>query len=94
MASMFIKHHVADFAAWKPVFDDHEAARRQSGVTAHSLHRDADDPNVVIIAFRVNDIAGAREFAASQELRAAMERAGVQGQPEFWFAEDVEDKTY
>ena len=94
MASMFVKHRVADFAAWKPVFDDHEAARRQSGVTAHSLHRDADDPNVVIIAFRVNDIARAREFASSDELREAMQRAGVQGQPEFWFAEDVEDKTY
>jgi len=94
MASMFVKHRVADFAAWKPVFDDNEAARRQAGITAHSLHRDADDPNVVIIAFRVNDIARAKEFASSDELREAMQRAGVQGPPEFWFAEDVEDKTY
>jgi len=94
MASVFVKHRVADYAAWKPVFDEHEAVRRQAGMTAHSLHRDADDPNVIIIAFRVNDIARAREFASSPDLREAMQRAGVQGPPEFWFAEDIEDKAY
>ena len=39
-------------------------------------------------------IARAKEFTSSDELREAMQRAGVQGPPEFWFAEDVEDKTY
>ena len=91
---MFIKLRAADFAAWKPVFDELEPRRRQAGFTAHSLHRDAEDPNVIIIAYRVSDIAHAREYASSQDLRQAMQRAGVQGPPEFWFAEDVEDKTY
>jgi quinol monooxygenase YgiN len=94
VASMFIKHRVADFAKWKPVFDDHEGTRRESGVTAHSVHRDADDPNVVIIAFRVGSIARAREFVASPDLEAAMERAGVVGPPEIWFTEDIEHKNY
>ncbi len=94
MASMFIRHRVADFAKWKQAFDEHETSRRQSGFTAHSLHREADDPNVVIIAFRVTDINRAKEFATSDDLRSTMERAGVQGPPEIWFAEDVEDKSY
>ena len=94
MASMFIKHRVADFGEWKPVFDGHEGARRHAGATAHSLHRDPDDPNVVMIAFRVADVERAKQFVASEELRAVMEEAGVVGPPEFWFAEDVEDKTY
>jgi hypothetical protein len=94
MASMFIKHRVADFGRWKPAFDEHETARREFGATAHSVHRDADDPNVIVIAFRVASIARAREFVASDELRAAMERAGVEDPPEFWFTEDVEDKSY
>jgi quinol monooxygenase YgiN len=91
---MFVKLRVADFAAWKPVFDELEPTRRQAGFTAHSLHRDAEDPNVIIIAYRVGDIAHAREYASSPDLREAMQRAGVQGPPEFWFADDVEDKTY
>ena len=94
MASMFIKHRVADYARWKPVFDEHEAMRIEHGTTGHSLHRDADDPNVIIIAFRVNDLNRAKEFAGSEELRSAMERAGVLGPPEIWFADDVEEKRY
>jgi hypothetical protein len=91
---MFIKHTVADYAKWKPVFDEHEAMRTASGVTGHSLHREAGDPNVIIIAFRVSDLNRAKEFAASDELRSAMEQAGVQGPPEIWFADDVEEKRY
>ena len=94
MPSMFIKHRVADYARWKPVFDEHEPLRIEYGTVGHSLHRDADDPNVIIIAFRVNDLNRAKEFACSEELRSAMERAGVLGPPEIWFADDVEEKRY
>lgn len=94
MASMFIRHRVADYARWKPAFDEHEPARRQATLTGHSLHRDADDPNVVVMAFRVNDLKRAKEFAVSEELRSTMQRAGVEGPPDIWFAEDVEDKRY
>jgi len=94
MASMFMKLRVADYAKWKPVFDEREGARIEHGFTAHGLGRDADDPNVIIIAFRVRDLGRAKEYTASESLRAAMERAGVQGSPEFWFAEEIEDKRY
>ena len=94
MASMFVRHRIADYARWKPVFDEHEGQRRADGFTSHSLHREADDPNVVIIAFRVTDLNRAKEFAASESLRSAMQRAGVQGPPDIWFAEDIEDKRY
>ena len=94
LASIFMRHRVADFARWKSVFDEHEAMRRAAGFIAHSVHRDADDPNIVIVAARVSDVKRAKEFTASDDLRAAMERAGVQGPPEIWFAEDVEDKRY
>ncbi len=94
MASMFIKHRVADYARWKPVFDEHEAMRIEHGTIGHSIHRDADDPNVIIIAFRVNDLNRAKEFAGSDDLRSAMERAGVTLTPEIWFADDVEEKRY
>ncbi len=94
MATIYVRHRVADFAKWKPVFDEHEGMRRAAGFIAHSVQRDADDPNIVIVAARVRDLARAREFAASEDLRAAMARAGVQGPPEIRFAEDIEDKRY
>jgi hypothetical protein len=94
MASMFIRHRVADYARWKAAVDEHQATRVKAGFTGHSLHRDALDPNVIIIALRSTDVTRAQQFAASADLRAAMEQAGVQGQPEIWFGEDLEDKRY
>lgn len=94
MASMFVKHRVADYGKWKPVFDQHESARKEYGFTGHSLHRDPDDPNVLVIALRVADVKRAREFAQSETLRSAMQRAGVEGPPDIWFGEDVEEKKY
>ncbi len=69
MASVFVRHRVADYAKWKPIFDEHEGVRRQYGFSGHSLHRDPDDPNVIIVALRVTDVKRAKEFAASEDLR-------------------------
>ncbi len=94
MVSMFIRHRVADYAKWKPIFDEHETVRRAAGFTAHSVHREPGDPNVIIIALRTTDVSRAKDFAASDDLRSTMERAGVQGSPEIWIADVVEDKRY
>ena len=94
MSSILIRHRVGDFAKWKRAFDEHETARRGAGITAHSLYREADDPSVVTITFKVEDLDRAKEFASSDDLRSTMERAGVQGPPEIWFAESVEEKRY
>jgi hypothetical protein len=76
------------------VFDEHEPMRRAAGLRGHSLHRAADDPNVIILAFRAADLNKAKQFAGSDDLKSAMMRAGVQGPPEIWFADDVEEKRY
>ena len=94
MASMFMKHRVADYAKWKAVFDEHETTRRAGGVMAHSVQRQPDDPNVVIVALRVSDMNKAKQFAGSDDLKEAMARAGVQGTPEIWFGDEVEEKRY
>ena len=94
MASIFVRHRVADYAKWKPIFDEHETVRREHAITGHSLHRDSNDPNLLVIALRLRDMGRAKEFAASEDLRQTMQRAGVQGPPEIWFTEDVEDKKY
>jgi hypothetical protein len=94
MVTVFMRHRVADFAKWKPAFDEHEADRRRAGFTAHTLYREADDPNTLIVAFTVADLNRAKEFAASEDLRSTMVRAGVQGPPEVWFVESVEEKRY
>jgi hypothetical protein len=89
MSSIFIRHRVADFDAWKPAFDEHGAARRDHGLVDTGLLRDEDDANMVTIVMSTDDTARAREFFASDSLREAMSGAGVVSQPEMWIANDA-----
>lgn len=88
--TMFVRHPVADFTAWKPVYDSIADLRKQMGVTGASVHRDGTDSNLVVITHRFGTLAQAHAFADSETVKAAMGRAGVCGPPEFWFTEDTE----
>jgi heme-degrading monooxygenase HmoA len=82
---MLIRHKVADFAKWKPVYDAHASAREKAGLKEIHLLRNLDNPNEVILLFSVEDIDKAKAFAASDDLRAAMQRAGVSDKPDVYF---------
>jgi len=89
MPTMIVRHRVKDFDAWRSIYEEHGAARRQYGITDVSLHRDVEDPNDVVIVFRVDDLGRAQEFAATEDLRETMERAGVVSEPTVWFLQDA-----
>ena len=89
MPSLLIRCHVADYLAWKAVFDEHECARRANGSQGGWLFRDADDPHEVLLLLAWDDLERARLFADSDDLREAMARAGVTDRPDIWFLEDV-----
>ena len=67
---------------------------KEGGVTGASVHRDADDPNVITITHQFNDLNAATAFAGSEDLKSAMMKAGVAGPPDIWFTEDVEQTSY
>ncbi len=85
MRYLMIRHKVKDFTAWKSVYEEHLTARQRAGLKDLFLLRSAANPNEVIILFESEDHAKAREFAESEDLRQAMERAGVADQPEIYF---------
>jgi hypothetical protein len=82
MASMVIHHNVSNYAAWRPAYDAHESARVGAGITNGRVYRKAEDPNDLVILFDVADVAKARAWAAGDDLKTAMQKAGVQGAPE------------
>ncbi|MFQ5799045.1 MAG: cyclase [Bacteroidota bacterium] len=90
MPYILVRHKVADYAKWKPVFDEHGAARKASGSKGGHLFRSADNPNEVIILLQWDDLGKARQFAQTQDLRQTMERAGVIDQPDVYFVDEVE----
>jgi len=91
MATMIVRQRVANFDAWKKVFDRLEDVRQQHGFTGHSVHRDAIDPNLVIVVMRARTLEEAKRYGASPVLREAMKEAGVDGVPEISFLSDVEE---
>jgi cysteinyl-tRNA synthetase len=84
---MLVRHKVADFAKWKPVYDAHLSARQKAGLKEEHLFRNADDQNEVLLLFSVEDVDKAKAFTASDDLRQAMEKAGVSDKPDVYFLE-------
>jgi hypothetical protein len=82
-----LRHKVADYAKWRPVFDQDVERQEQAGLTGPVVYRAADDDNDIFIRWEMKDRKLAEEFAASTELQEKMKRAGVLQAPDVLFVE-------
>jgi hypothetical protein len=82
---MFVRHQVADYAAWRGVYDGLDQARLELGATGHAVYRAVGDPNDVTVWHDFTSQEAAESFSSSPQLRDAMQQAGVQGRPDVWF---------
>ena len=90
MPLILVRHTVSDFATWKPSYDEHAAMRKDAGSKGGQVFRSADNPQEVVVLLEWDDLQNAKAFAASADLRAAMEQAGVVGQPDILFLDEIE----
>jgi hypothetical protein len=88
-----IRHKVADYATWRPVFDKHKSMQVAAGLTNPRVYHTLDDANDLTIVFDMADAAKAKAFASSKDLKARMEKAGVVGQPVFSYLETAPNST-
>ena len=89
MAQLVILHRVRDYQAWRQVYDAFKPQQQAGGVTAESVYRAKDDPNNVLVLHSFRTMAEAEAFVANPELRAAMQRAGVEGEPRLEFFDEA-----
>jgi quinol monooxygenase YgiN len=89
MATMFARHKVKNFEAWKKVYDEFDTTRRGLGVTGHGVYQAEGNPNDVTVYHEFASVDAAKKFAASTELKSTMEKAGVVGAPDIWFTTKV-----
>jgi hypothetical protein len=85
MATMIIHHRVQNYEAWRPVYDAHEPTRNAAGLSNGQVFRSAEDPDDLVILFDMADRQKAEAFVASEDLKVAMQRSGVQGKPDVQF---------
>ena len=84
MVRLFVRHNVTDYEAWRQVYDEFDEQRRSMGVTGDAVYQSIDDPNDVTAWHDFDTADEARAFLGSDELKSAMQRAGVQGEPQIW----------
>ena len=84
MVRLFVRHTVADYAVWRKGYDAFDTQRGPMGVTAHAVFQSVDNPNDVTVSHDFATAQQARSFMASDELKKAMQNAGVQGAPTVW----------
>ena len=89
MAVMLVQHKVKDFANWKKVYDSQAALRASSGELSDQIYRDISDQNKLTLIFKWSSLENAQKFAQSPELKAAMEKAGVEGPPTITFLNEA-----
>jgi antibiotic biosynthesis monooxygenase (ABM) superfamily enzyme len=85
MATMFVRHKVKDFKAWKKTYDEFDTTRRGLGVTGDGVYQAEGNPNDVTVYHEFATLDAAKAFASSSELKNTMEKAGVVGAPDIWF---------
>jgi quinol monooxygenase YgiN len=77
MTTFLVRHRVADYDAWRTVYDGAGEMQRSAGVTDAAVYRDADDPNVVLVMHRFGSRDQAEAFMGNPDAKATMESAGV-----------------
>lgn len=90
MPYILVHHKVTEYAKWKTVFDEHANMRKGGGSKGGWLFQGADDANEIVIVFEWESLDKARAFVGSDDLREAMEKAGVAGPPTIVFMEEIE----
>jgi hypothetical protein len=84
--NLTVHFKVKDFNAWRAGYVGREKGRLSAGITNGRVFRSADDPNEVVVLQDVADVAKARTWLGSDDLKAEMQKSGVIGTPSIRFA--------
>jgi hypothetical protein len=84
--NLLIHHKVKDYAAWRANYNENEKSRTAAGILNGRVFRSAEDPNDVLILQDVADVAKARAWIGGDDMKTAMNKAGVIGSPSVRFA--------
>lgn len=89
MQHVLIIHEVADYTAWKAVFDRAAGIRKAAGERSYQVLKYENEPNRIVHFSAWTSIADARAFFESPQLVQIRKEAGVKA-PEFIYLEQIE----
>ena len=86
---VLIIHEVADYSAWKKIFDDASGIRKSAGEIRYQLLRFDNDANNVVHFSQWRSLKKARAFFESAEVVEIRRKAGVKT-PDFIYLRELE----
>lgn len=89
MVHLLVHHKVEDYTKFKTAFDGHAAFRSQNGSKGGKVFQDASNPNDLFILLEWDNLENAQKFAQADNLKEAMQSAGVLGMSEIYFVEEA-----
>ena len=89
MPHVLIIHEVADYPAWKAIFDSAAGIRHDAGEISFQVLKYENDPNRIVHFSRWRSLAAARAFFESERLVESRRQAGVKA-PEFLYLDDLD----
>ena len=92
MQHVLIIHEVADYAAWKLVFDGAAGIRKEAGERSYQVLRYENEPRKIVHFSVWTSIAAAKAFFESPRLVEIRKQAGVHA-PEFIYLDQLEAGT-
>lgn len=89
MNHVLIIHEVENYQAWKKIFDDASAIRKEAGEISYQVLKFENEPTKIVHFSVWSSIASAKAFFESPKLVQIRKEAGVKS-PEFIYLEELE----
>jgi quinol monooxygenase YgiN len=89
MSYVLIIHEVADYPAWKKVFDSAAGIRKEAGERSYQVLKFQTDANKIVHFSQWTSLNSAKRFFESPKLIKIRAEAGVKS-PEFIYLEQLE----
>lgn len=85
---------VKDYDQWKKAYDSHIEQRKAAGEASFKVFRGVEDPNTVTVLSVQESADKVRAFMESEELKAAMEAAGIIKMGQMLIMEEMDSGTH
>ena len=92
MSYVLIIHEVADYLAWKKVFDGSAGIRKEAGERSYQLLKFQTDANKIVHFSQWTSLDGAKRFVESPKLVKMRNEAGIKS-PEFIYLDQLKAGT-
>lgn len=89
MAWVLVRHKVEEYERWRRVFDGPGSALKGSGCKGGYVFHTEGDPNDIWVLTEFESSEAFRQFAAGHDVEKSKRDAGVIGEPEGFFLEEL-----